>query len=157
MAKSDAATVDAYLAELPEERRATVMRVRDVVLANLPEGYEETMSLGMPAYVVPLAAYPSTYNKQPLMYAALAAQKHYTSLYLMGVYTEPETERWFHDAYRASGKRLDVGKSCVRFKRAEDLPLDLIGAAIARITPARFIRRYEAVRAQRPGRAGRVT
>ena len=116
MARSEATTVEEYLDELTDDRRATVEAVRDVVRANLPDGYEETVQFGMISYVVPLERYPKTYNRQALQYAALASQKNYVSLYLMNVYGNQETERWFLDSYKASGKRLDMGKSCVRFK-----------------------------------------
>ena len=124
MARSKATTVEEYLDELADDRRETVEAVRDVVTANLPDGYEETVQFGMISYVVPLERYPKTYNRQALQYAALASQKNYVSLYLMNVYGDQETERWFLDRYKASGKRLDMGKSCVRFKSVEDLPLD---------------------------------
>ena len=116
MARSKATTVQEYLDELADDRRETVEAVRDVVTANLPDGYEETVQFGMISYVVPLERYPKTYNRQALQYAALASQKNYVSLYLMNVYGDQETERWFLDRYKASGKRLDMGKSCVRFK-----------------------------------------
>ena len=146
MAQSKAESVEEYLAELSPERRSDVAAVREVILDNLPEGYEEAMQYGMISYIIPLEKYPVTYNKQPLAYASLASQKNYISLYLMNVYGHPENEQWFHERYRASGKKLDMGKSCVRFKRLADLPLDLIGEAIARTTPAKFIERYEASR-----------
>ncbi len=146
MAQSGANTVADYIAELPEDRRATISTVRDVILQNLPEGYAETVQNGMIGYVIPLASYPVTYNKQPLLYAALAAQKNYTSLYLMGIYGDAEAERWFVEEYRATGKKLDMGKSCVRFKTLADLPLGLVGQAIASTSVAEFIERYEASR-----------
>jgi uncharacterized protein YdhG (YjbR/CyaY superfamily) len=146
MAQSGANTVEDYIAELPEDRRATISTVRDVILQNLPEGYAETVQNGMIGYVIPLASYPVTYNKQPLLYAALAAQKNYTSLYLMGIYGDAEAERWFVEEYRATGKKLDMGKSCVRFKTLADLPLGLVGQAIASTSVAEFIERYEASR-----------
>ena len=102
----------------------------------------------MIGYVVPLDSYPETYNRQPLGYVALASQKNYMSLYLMNVYGDEEAERWFTERYRASGKKLDMGKSCVRFKSLQDLPIDLIGAAVARTTVDEFIKRYEVSRAQ---------
>jgi len=117
-----------------------------VILANLPAGYEETMLFGMISYVIPLATYGPTYNKQPLMYASLANQKNYMSVYLMNVYADAEAERWFNEAYRATGKRLDMGKSCVRFRSLDDLPVDVIGDAIARTPVAAFIELYEASR-----------
>ena len=146
MAHSKAATVDEYLAEQSPDRRAALEAVRRVILENLPRGYVETMQYGMIGYVVPLEKYPVTYNKQPLGVAALASQKNYLSLYLMNVYGDPETERWFVEEYQASGKKLDMGKSCVRFKKLEDLPLDLIGRAIARTSVDEFIGMYEAAR-----------
>jgi hypothetical protein len=148
MAQSAAQTVDDYLTELSPERRQAVAAVRRAVLENLPGGYEEMMSFGMIGYVIPLQRYPKTYNKQPLMYAALASQKQYMSLYLMNVYGDPETERWFYGAYKATGKKLDMGKSCVRFKTLDDLPLDVIGQAVARTSLEDFIQRYEASRSQ---------
>jgi hypothetical protein len=104
------------------------------------------MNWGMLSYEVPLSRYADTYNGQPLPYAALASQKRYMSLYLNSVYGDPATERWFTDRYEASGKRLDMGKSCVRFKHLDDLPLDLIAETIARTPVDDFIRRYETSR-----------
>ena len=149
MARSEAKTVEEYLDELADDRRATLEAVRDVVRANLPDGYEETVQFGMISYVVPLERYPKTYNRQALQYAALASQKNYVSLYLMNVYGNEETERWFVDRYRASGKRLDMGKACVRFKSIDDLPLDLIGETIARTPVDDFIALYEKARGPR--------
>lgn len=143
MVKSKAQTVDEYLAELPSHRRNAIGAVREVILGHLPKGYEESMQFGMIGYVIPLATYPETYNGKPLMYAALASQKNYMSLYLMNNYADQETEVWFTDSYRASGKKLDMGKSCVRFKCLEDLPLELIGNAVARTPVPDFIVRYE--------------
>ena len=144
--KSSAATVGEYMDELTLERREAVSAVRDVVLANLPDGYEETIDFGMIAYVVPLERYPKTYNGHPLMYAALASEKNYVSVHLMNVYGDPETQQWFVDSYKATGKRLDMGKSCVRFRRLDDLPLDLIGEAVARTPMEEWIRVYEDAR-----------
>ena len=146
MAQSQAQTVDEYLAELPPERREAIITIRKVILDHLPEGYEETTQYGMISYVIPLERYPITYNRQPLGYAALASQKNYMSLYLMNIYGDQEAEQWFTEGYRASGKRLDMGKSCVRFREIEDLPIDLIGKAIARTKVADFIELYEASR-----------
>ena len=148
MVKSDAATVDAYLAELPAERREAVETVRRTILANLPDGYEEQMSFGMIGYVVPLSRYPDTYNKEPLALAALASQKRHMAVYLNNVYGDPATLEWFTAAYAASGKRLDMGKSCVRFKRLADLPLDVIGETIARTSLEEFLSFYESARSK---------
>lgn len=139
-------TAAQYLAELSDDRRGAIASVRDVILENLPEGFEESMNWGMISYAVPLETYPDTYNGQPLSLAALASQKNYMSLYLMSVYaTEGGAER-FHEAYRATGKRLDMGKSCVRFRKLDDLPLDLIAQTIAAVDVDTFIETYEASR-----------
>ena len=146
MATSTAATVEAYLAGLPEERRAVVAAVRDVVRRHLPEGYQETMNWGMISYEIPLERYPTTYNGQPLAYAALAAQKHHYALYLLGAYADPAQAARLAAAFAAAGKKLDLGKSCLRFRRLDDLPLDAIGEAIASTPPEALIARYEAAR-----------
>ena len=146
MASSDAATPDAYLASLPPERRQALTALRDVIRANLPAGYEEGMQYGMIGYFVPLERFPDTYNGQPLGLAAIASQKGYMSLYLNTVYGDPETDRWFRERYAASGKKLDMGKSCVRFRKLDDLPLDLIGETIARVPVDRYVERYQIVR-----------
>jgi uncharacterized protein YdhG (YjbR/CyaY superfamily) len=144
--QSKASTPEEYLAELPEDRRQVVEAVRRVILDNLPEGYEESMTWGMPSYEIPLARYPSTYNKQPLAYAALAAQKNHFSLYLMSVYSDSDGESSLREQFAAAGKKLDMGKSCVRFRKLDDLPLDVIARVIA-ATPAEVhIQRYEASR-----------
>ena len=147
MVRSAATTVEEYLAELSPERREGLSTVRDVVLENLPEGYEEMMDFGMISYVVPLSAYPKTYNGHPLMYAALADQKNHMGLYLMCLYTHSEDIGWFEERYRASGKKLNMGKSCVRFKRLDDLPLDVVGEVIAGTSMEQYIAFYEEARA----------
>ncbi|MEX2447039.1 MAG: DUF1801 domain-containing protein [Dehalococcoidia bacterium] len=146
MATSSASTVQEYLDELPPERREMVEVVRQVILEHLPEGYEEQMTFGMIGYVVPLERYPDTYNGQPLGIAAIASQRNAVSLYLHGVYADEDLAAWFTDAYRASGKRLDMGKSCVRFRRLDDLPLDLVAEVVARVPVEDYIVRYEASR-----------
>jgi hypothetical protein len=120
--------------------------VRDVVLQHLPEGYREAMNWGMISYEVPLERYPSTYNKQPLGYAALAAQKHYYALYLMGAYADPAQAARLQEAFDRAGKKMDMGKSCLRFRSLDDLPLDAIGEVIASTLPEALIARYEAGR-----------
>ena len=146
---SDAATVKEYLDSLPEDRREAISAVRDVILKHLPEGYQETMNWGMICYEVPLERYPATYSKQPLMYAALASQKNYCSLYLTAVYQDKSAEEWLRTEFASAGKKLDMGKSCVRFKKLEDLPLEAIGRAIARTPVDAFLKMYE--RSRRPG------
>jgi hypothetical protein len=146
MASSTADSVDEYLDELPPERRDALSAVRDVILRNLPDGYEEGIGFGMLEYRVPLNRYPETYNGKPLSYVALANQKNYMSLYLMGVYGDSEQESWFRSSYRASGKKLDMGRSCVRFRQLEDLPLELVGEAVARTGVDDYIVMYERAR-----------
>ena len=148
MVQSNATTVAEYLAALDPDRRAIIGTVRDVVVANLPAGYVEEMAWGMISYDVPLERHPNTYNGKPLTYAALASQKRYCSLYLTSVYADPERLEGFEAQYRATGKRLDMGKSCVRFRTLDDLPLDLV-ADVIRATPVDdFIALYEAARAR---------
>lgn len=136
-------TVEDYLTALPDDRREIIQTVRKIILANLPEGYVETFGFGMIAYVIPLKHYPNTYNKQPLMLAALASQKNNCSLYLMTVYGEPKIEKWFKEEFEKSGKRLKMGKSCVHFNKIDDLPLDLIAKVIAKVSIEAYISRYE--------------
>src|SRR3989344_1849247 len=131
MVQSNAKTVEAYLKELPTERKEAISAVRKVILKNLPRGYEECMQYGMISYVIPLEKYPDTYNKQALGIVALASQKNYMSVYLMAIYGGKKTEKWFAEEYRKSGKKLDMGKSCIRFRKLDDLPLELIGKAVA--------------------------
>jgi hypothetical protein len=152
MASSDATTVEAYLASLPEDRRAALTAVRQVILENLPEGYQEAMGWGMITYCVPLSVQPDTYNGQPLGYVALASQKNYMSLYLMAIYGSDAARRDFEAAYRATGKRFDAGKSCVRFRKLEDLPLDLVGRTVASIPMAEYVRRVDAAQSMRQQR-----
>lgn len=144
--QSQAKTVEAYLKELPPERREVVAAVRRLVLKHLPKGYAESMAFGMIGYGVPLARYPDTYNGQPLAYAAIAAQKNHYSLYLMSVYADSAEERALRAAFAKAGKKLDMGKSCVRFKRLADLEMEALGKAIAAVSVDEFVARYEASR-----------
>jgi hypothetical protein len=150
MVSSSAQTVKEYLEELPEERREVISRVRELILINLPEGYQESMNWGMITYEIPLEDYPNTYNGQPLGYVALAAQKNYYSLYLMGCYQDSEGEARLREGFQQAGKNLNMGKSCLRFKQLEDLPLGLLGEIIAGTDPEKFIEIYE--NARKPGR-----
>jgi hypothetical protein len=151
-----ARTADEYIAAVPDDRRAAISAVRQVVLEHLPPGYEEGMQYGMIGWYVPLDRFRDTYNGQPLGLAALCNQKRYMSLYLNTVYGDPETERWFRERFAATGKKLDMGKSCVRFRRVEDLPLDVIGETIARTGVDAYLARYEEVRgSSRKARAER--
>jgi hypothetical protein len=141
-----AATVSEFLSELTPDERADIEQVLDVVRQNMPPGYQEGMNYGMICYTIPLERYSTTYNGQALCYAALAAHKSYHTLYLMNVYGHPQTEKWFRERFKASGKKLDMGKSCVHFRRASDLPLDVIGDAIARTSVDDYIAYYEKAR-----------
>jgi hypothetical protein len=156
--QSKALTVSKYLAELPADRRAAIEAVRKVILENLDEDYAEGMCYGMIGYSVPLSIYPAGYHCNPeqgLTFAALASQKNYMSLYMMGVYCgcvpgelsvqEAEANRRrFEEAWAKSGKKLDMGKSCIRFKKVEDLALDVLGEAIRRLPARKYIEFYEA-------------
>jgi len=143
--RSNASTVDEYLAELPEDRRKAIQAVRQVIRDNLPKGYEEVMNWGMITYQVPLEIFPLTYNGKPLLYAALASQKNHMAVYLTGIYMDVEARQRFESVYRATGKRYDAGKSCVRFKKIEDLPLELIGESIAVLEVNDFVNRVKDV------------
>ena len=143
MVSSAAATVKQYLDELPPDRRAVVSRVRAAVNKAMPKGYEEGMLWGMIAWYVPLKRYPDTYNKQPLAYVALAAQKNKYSLYLMGVYGEKKQEQALKAAFDALGRKPDMGKSCLRFADPAHIPLDAIQKLIAAVSVDQYLEHYE--------------
>ncbi len=152
--QSKATTVPAYLRSLPEDRRVAISAVRDVILKNLDPAYEEGMQYGMIGYYVPHSVYPKGYRvnpKQPLTFAVLGSQKNYMSLYLMCVYTGSSGDGaankhadWFRDEWAKTGKKLDMGKSCIRFKKVDDLPLELIGKAVKRMPALSYIQACEA-------------
>lgn len=143
MVQSNAKNVEEYLEELDEEKRNVISKVRDVVLENLPEGYKETMNWGMISYEVPLSTYSDTYNDKPLMFAGLAAQKNHYSLYLTPVYQSEALKRWLLKQFEEENKKIDMGKSCLRFKKIDDLPIKAVGQLIKRITVQKFIDIYE--------------
>ncbi len=147
--KSTALSIEEYLSELPQERREAITKVRRTILENLPEGFEESMNWGMITYQVPLEVYPDTYNKKPLMYAALANQKNHMAIYLTGIYMDEDLNQDFESKYRATGKRYDVGKSCVRFRKLDDLPLELIGESIQAMDLDEFIERTKSLSARK--------
>ena len=136
---SKAITVEQYLNELPNGRKEGMSIVRQTIVENLPDGYDEVMNWGMITYEVPLETYPNTYNGKPLMYAALASQKNHMSVYLTGCYMSLDVRDKFEKAYKKSGKRFDAGKSCIRFKKVDDLPLDILGETIASLDVNGFI------------------
>lgn len=147
--QSKAKTVSEYLKGLPSDRRAALSTVRNVILKNLPKGYEESMQYGMISYGVSLNRYPAGYlgdPTKPLPYAALGSQKNYMAIYLMNIYGDKKAEVWFRKAFKDAGKKLNMGKSCVRFKKIEDLPLDVIGKAIALTPVATIIKVHDAWR-----------
>jgi uncharacterized protein YdhG (YjbR/CyaY superfamily) len=146
MAASSVSTVAEYLHSLPEERRKVIAKVRSVIKKNLPKGYKERMGWGMISYEIPLKTYPDTYNGQPLCYAALGAQKNYYAVYLMGAYIDPKQRRFLEEQFAKAGKKLDMGKSCVRFKTLDDLPLPAIGRVVASTPPDRMIAAAKAAR-----------
>jgi uncharacterized protein YdhG (YjbR/CyaY superfamily) len=146
MVSSKETTPAAYLASLPPERRKVIAAVRAVVKKRLPKGYVEAMNWGMLAYEIPLSRYPDTYNKQPLMYLALAAQKNNYALYMTSVSGDKALMGRLAAAYKAAGKRLDMGKGCLRFKTLEELPLDVIGDIVASTPVERRIELSEAAR-----------
>jgi hypothetical protein len=144
--QSKARTVEQYLKELPADRRAIVAAVRQLILENIDQTFEEGMQYGMIGYYVPHSVYPAGYHcdsSQPLPYLCLASQKNYLSLYLMSLYADGADNAWFQAAWAKSGKKLDMGKSCVRFKTLEDLPLDVIAEAIRRVPAKKHIAQYE--------------
>ena len=146
--QSKATSVDQYLAELPADRRETVQALRQVIRKNVDKRIEEGMQYGMIGYYVPHSIYPAGYHcdpRQPLPYACLASQKNYLSLHMMNMYADSAHEKWFRAAWAKSGKKLDMGKCCIRFKRLEDVPLDVIGEAFSRVSLDNHISFYENV------------
>ena len=147
--KSDAKTIQEYLADMPSERREAIEKVRETILNNLPEGFEEAINWGMITYQVPLEVYPDTYNKKPLMYAALANQKNHMAVYLTSIYMDKKLSQDFEQSYRETGKRYDVGKSCVRFRKLDDLPLPVIAEGIRSMEMDEFVSRTKGLSARR--------
>ncbi len=148
--QSKAVTVSAYLKELPPERRQTIQALRKLIKENLPKGYKEACQYGILAYVVPLSIYPKGYGgnpEVPLSYICLASQKNYLSLYLMNIYADPKADKWFREGFRKAGKKLNMGKSCVRFKSLDELPLEIIGKAVALTPVKKYVSMYEKSRA----------
>jgi hypothetical protein len=149
MAHSNASTPKAYLDELPVDRARELSRVRRIVREHLPKGYRERMNFGMITYEVPITRYAGAPGGQPLCYAGLAAQKNHLSLYLMPIYGDPKAAARLKAAFQAAGKKLDMGKSCIRFMRADDLPLEAIGELVASVPVERYIAFNEKARQRR--------
>ena len=146
--QSKAATVAAYLRELPDDRRPAVKKLRKVIKDNLPKGFKEAMGYGMPAYVVPHKLYPDGYHcnpELPLPFINFASQKNYVALYHMGIYADPKLLAWFRKQWpKHVSTKLDMGKSCIRFKKPDAIPFELVGELCQKMTPADWISRYEA-------------
>lgn len=139
MARTAAKTPADYIESLPADKRAVIAAVRKLVNQYIPKGYKESMTWGAITWEVPLSRFPKTYNGQPLCYVSLASHKNYSTLYLMGAYTHAENFRALKDAFAKAGKKFDMGKSCLRFKRPEDLELEAVGKMIASFTPDEWI------------------
>jgi hypothetical protein len=146
MFQSKATTVAEYLAALPEDRRATVSKLRSFVKKHLPKGYQEHMGFGAITYAVPLNTLPDTYNGEPLCYAAIAAQKNYYTLYLMSAYGDPKQVKWMEREFEKRGKKFDMGKSCLRFKALDDLPLEVVSEVVASTPVDAYVARYRETR-----------
>jgi hypothetical protein len=149
--QSSAKTVQEYLKELPADRRQAISAVRGVILANLPKGYEECMSYGMIGYVVPHSIYPKGYHcnpKLPLPFVNLGSQKNHMALYLMCCYCDPKLKASLEKAWTGAGKKFDMGGGCLRFKKLEDVPLEVIGQFVAGLSVEGYIRRIEQVFAE---------
>jgi hypothetical protein len=146
--QSKAATVKEYLDALPEDRRKALQAVRKVIKANLDKGYKEGMQYGMIGYFVPHSLYPDGYHcdpSEPLPFAGIASQKNHMAIYLMCLYSDANLQEWFKKEWAKTGKKLDMGKSCVRFKKIEDVPLEIIGEVIKRVPVKKFVDHYESV------------
>ena len=145
--KSEAKTAEQYLNELPADRKEPVSKLREVMIKNLPKGFEETMSYGMLTYVVPHKIYPAGYHcdpKQALPFVSIASQKNFIAFYHMGMYAKPDLLKWFQSEYpKHSAAKLDMGKSCVRFKKPEQIPYHLIGELMKKVTVKDWIECYE--------------
>lgn len=145
--QSKASTPDEYFATLPEDRKEAMMQLRKVIKKNLPKGFQEVMNYGMPGFVVPHKIYPAGYHcdpKLPLPFLGLASQKNSINFYHMGIYADPKLLKWFTSEFpKHSKKKLDMGKSCVRFKKPEDIPHDLIGELVSKMSPQDWIKLYE--------------
>ncbi len=145
--QSKAKTVDEYIETLPEDRQKAIVAIREVVNKNLPKGFEETMGYGAMGWVVPHKLYPAGYHcdpKQPLPIMGVASQKNFISFYSMVIYSDEKLLKWFQKEWpKHSSKKLDMGKSCIRFKKPDDVPLKLLGELAAKVTPAQWIEIYE--------------
>lgn len=140
-------TPEQYIEELPDDRKQAIIKLRKTILDNLPEGFTETIGYGMIAYVVPHSIYPNGYHcdpKLPLPFINIASQKNHIAIYHMGLYADKNIMDWFVSEYpKHSNAKLDMGKSCIRFKKPDQIPYDLIGELCSRISPTEWIRIFE--------------
>lgn len=150
MVQRNVSTVEGYLEALPPDRRAVIERTLAFVRAHVPDGFQEGIAFGMIGWVVPLERYPDTYNGQPLGIVSLAAQKRHNALYLSAPYADPALNAKIEDAYAEAGMKLDMGKSCVRFQRFDQLHTEVLGEVIAALSPDAFIDLYERARSSAP-------
>lgn len=145
--QSKATTVDQYMEELPEDRKIALLELRKVIKKHIPRGFQEGMGYGMPGYSVPHNKYPSGYHcdpKLPLPFLSYASQKNGISIYHMGIYADPKLMKWFTEAHaKVSSQKLDMGKSCIRYKKPADIPFQLIGELVSKMTPDEWIALYE--------------
>jgi uncharacterized protein YdhG (YjbR/CyaY superfamily) len=145
--KVEANSVEEYLENIPEERKPHMNKLRDVILKNLPKGFKEELSYGMPGWVVPHSLYPPGYHcdpKLPLPFLSIASQKNFIGFYHMGLYAKEELYQWFVEEYKKHSKyKLDMGKSCVRLKRMDDIPYELIGELVGKMSAQDWIDLYE--------------
>jgi len=145
----DAKTVDDYINQIPEDRKAPISKIRQVILDNLPKGFEEGIQYGMIGYFVPHSIYPDGYHctpKEPLPFMSFASQKNFIAVYHSGVYADKKIMDWFVGEYpKFSNRKLDMGKSCIRFKKIDEIPYDLIGELASKMTPEEWIEIYESV------------
>ena len=147
--KYEANTIEEYFSQIPEERKEAFKKLWETICNNIPEGFAEELNYGMPGFVVPHSLYPDGYHcdpKQPLPFINIASQKNFIAFYHMGVYSNPELLNWFTENYaKHSSVKLDMGKSCVRFKKMDQIPYDLIGELVSKITVKDWIETYESV------------
>lgn len=152
MVYSSAKTVSGYISELPEDRKSDIRKLRALCRKHLPAGLEEVMNWGMITYQVPLKTFPDTYNGQPLAFAAIASQKQYISLYLMSIYAFDKSRKEFEREWKASGKKFNVGKSCIRFRAVSDIPLEVVTKAIGAVTVEQYLSAYSSARGSLRGK-----
>ncbi|HEY4330227.1 MAG TPA: DUF1801 domain-containing protein [Phycisphaerae bacterium] len=154
--KSSVTAVEEFIAALPEDRRHAVSAVRTAILKTIPPGYEEMILMGGISYAIPLSRFPKTYNGYPLTIACITSTKSHMAVHLMGIYGSAKLRDWFVAEYKKSGKKFDAGKACVRFKKLEDLPVDLIAQTAGRVSVEQFIAVHEQAQAMKKAAKGKA-